>query len=69
MPDNSLYIWIVEAATVYRRSRSWLESEVEAGRLTYAKFSGDRRIYLRRDELDRIVGKPIIEERRQDGTA
>ena len=64
MPDLSEYIWIEDAAGLYRRSRSWLDNQIKAGKLTYAQFEGDRRIYLKRSELDAMLGKPIREERK-----
>ena len=69
MPDMSDYIWIVDAASEYRRSRKWLDRLVESGRLTYAKFEGDRRVYLKRSELNKLLGKPIEEGRKgsEDG--
>ena len=69
MPDETLYIWIEDAVKAYRRSRAYLDEQLKAGRLTYAKFEGDRRVYLRRDELDAMFGNPIIEERRRNESA
>lgn len=63
------YIWIEEAATVYKRSRAWLDEQVRHGKLTYAKFDGDRRTYLQRAELDKLVGTPREEGRRSDSAA
>lgn len=64
MPDMSEYIWIAEAAEAYKRSRAWLDEQVRHGRLTYVKFEGNRRTYLKRAELDKMLGKPAIEKRR-----
>jgi len=66
MPDLNEYIWIEDAVRDYKRSRTWLDQQIKAGRLTYAQFEGDRRIYLKRSELNAMLGKPIIEERKSD---
>lgn len=55
MPDDPNMIWIEDAASEYKRSRSWLEQQYAAGLLTVAKIPGDRRTYLKRDELDRLL--------------
>lgn len=60
------FIWIEDAVEVYKRSRAWLGEQVRQGVLTYAKFEGDRRTYLRRSELDRLLGQPKIEGKRTD---
>jgi len=64
MPASTDYIWIQEATKAYRRSRAWLDEQLREGRLTEARFEGDRRVYLRRSELDKMLGKPIKEGRR-----
>lgn len=63
------YIWIEDAVEAYKRSRAWLGEQVREGKLTYAKFEGDRRTYLRRSELDKMFGKPIIEGKRGTDSA
>lgn len=63
------YIWIEEAAETYHRSRAWLDEQVRHGKLTYAKFDGDRRTYLRRAELDKMLGSPKEEGKRTDSAA
>jgi hypothetical protein len=67
MPISSIdtdYVWIQEAAKEFDRSRAWLDEQVRQGRLTVAKFEGDRRVYLRRSELKKMLTKPIAEGRR-----
>ena len=64
MVDTKVYIWVEDATREYKRSRAWLDKQLREGRLTYAKFEGDRRVYLKRAELDAILGKPIEERRR-----
>src|SRR5260370_9501544 len=56
MPTSSKdYIWIQEAAKEFHRSRASLDDQVLSGTLTVAKFKGDRRVYLRRSELDTML--------------
>lgn len=69
MPDMTVYIWIEDAAKQYRRSRAWLDQQVNGGRLSYAKFEGDRRVYLKRDELDKLLRTPIEEGRKSQDSA
>lgn len=64
MPYDSDYIWIDDATHEYHRSRAWLDQQVREGRLSYAKFEGDRRTYLKRSELQRLVGQPSEEGKR-----
>ncbi len=49
---NTDYVWIQEAAKEYRRSRAWLDEQVRDGKLTVAKFTGDRRVYLRHSAIE-----------------
>jgi hypothetical protein len=60
-----VYVWIQDAVKQYDRSRPWLQSQIENGTLTYAKFAGDQRIYLLRAELDDLLGKPVEQGRKQ----
>jgi hypothetical protein len=64
MPNLNEYIWIEDAVKTYNRSRTWLDEQIKTGRLTYAKFEGDRRIYLKRAELNEMLGKPVEEGRK-----
>ena len=66
MPDRKVYVWVQDAVEEYKRSRAWLDQQLREGRLSYAKFEGDRRVYLRRAELEQMLGKPIEEGRRGD---
>ena len=64
MPISKDYVWIQEAVKEYRRSRAWLDEQVRGGKLTVAKFTGDRRVYLRHSELKAMLAEPIEEGRR-----
>ena len=60
MPSNDPdLIWIQEAAEEYNRTRKWLEAQ----RLTHVTFAGDKRVYLKRSELDRLIRTPHEEVR------
>jgi hypothetical protein len=65
MDSNPDLIWIQDAATVYERSRKWLDEQVAAGKLSYATVEGDRKVYLLRSELDRLL-RPTIRRVRGD---
>jgi len=56
MADDKDLIWIVEAQVVYGRSRDWLQKQVKEGRLTSVLLPGTTKIYLRRSELDGLLG-------------
>lgn len=63
VPANDL-IWIQEAATEYDRSRPWLDKQVELGKLSLVRIEGDKRVYLRRSQLDALL-RPYEDERGQ----
>jgi len=56
MADDSDLIWIQEAAIVYGRSRAWLEKQIKEGKLHKVPQLGTDRVYLRRSELDKLIG-------------
>jgi hypothetical protein len=57
MPDETLWVWIEDAAKEYGKSRAWLDEQVRHGAITYQKFEGDRRTYLLRTDVERVVGQ------------
>jgi hypothetical protein len=58
MTEDKDLIWITEAQVVYKRSRTWLEKQMEDGKLSRVLLPGTARVYLRRSELDKLLGKP-----------
>jgi len=58
MSEDKDLIWITEAQITYKRSRTWLEKQIEEGKLEKVLLLGTTRVYLRRSELDKVVGKP-----------
>ena len=67
MPDvpESDIIWIQDAEREYKRSRPWLDKQVEQGKLTRVWKAGDKRAYLRRSELDALL-RPYEDTRGKD---
>lgn len=65
MPSMDDLIWIEDAAQAYNRSRTWLQKQVDEGRLSYAQIPGDRRVYLVRSELEALFH---VQPKRKDGT-
>ena len=55
--DNDL-IWIQEAVIAYGRSRAWIEKQMKDGVLHKVPQLGTDRVYLRRSELDTVIGPP-----------
>jgi len=54
-------IWVIDAMKQYKRGRTWFSEQIKYGRLAIYRFYGDRRVYLKRTEINEILGKPIIE--------
>ena len=68
MPEhNPDLIWIQDAERDYDRSRKWLDNQVEAGHLSLVRIAGDKRAYLRRSQLDKLL-RPYEETRGADGS-
>jgi hypothetical protein len=69
MPDvpESDLIWIQDATTEYSRSRPWLDKQVELGKLSLVRIEGDKRVYLRRSQLDALL-RPYEETRGSDAS-
>jgi hypothetical protein len=59
MPDTPDFIWIQDAATEYKRSRKWLDDQIAAGKLSVVNIPGDRRVYLLRSEIDKLLRPQI----------
>jgi hypothetical protein len=57
MPDVPVsdLIWIQDAEDEYQRSRPWLQKQIDASVLTVVTIPGDKRYYLKRSELDRLL--------------
>ena len=61
-------IWIEEAAKLYKRSRQWLDKQIAERKLSVASIPGDRRVYVLRSELDKLL-RPQIIPRAEDNAA
>lgn len=56
MPEHDPdLIWIQDAEQEYERSRKWLDAQPE---LTHVTFAGDKRVYLKRSQLDKLLRTP-----------
>jgi hypothetical protein len=60
------YVWIQDAAKEYDRSREWLDKQVAEGRLSVVQVPGDRRMYLLRAELDKLLRPHVVRPATQD---
>lgn len=60
MADPADLIWIQDAVREYSRSRVWLDSQIDQGILSVVRIPGDKRAYLLRSELDRLL-RPRIQ--------
>lgn len=67
MPDIPMsdLIWIKDAETAYKRTRPWLDKQVDLGKLSLVRIEGDKRVYLRRSQLDALLS-PYEDVRRKD---
>jgi hypothetical protein len=69
MPNsNPDLIWVQDAVDEYGRSRKWLDEQVANGTLSTATIAGDRKVYLLRSELDKLL-KPQIKRAGDSETA
>jgi hypothetical protein len=62
-------IWVQDATAEYGPSRSTLDRLIDDGTIHAVEFVGDRRKFLRRSELDAILGKPAKDVPGRDGQA
>lgn len=51
-------VWVQDAVKDYQLSRTTLDSLVDRDRIHEVRFLGDKRVYFRRSELDRVLGQP-----------
>ena len=51
------WVWIEDAAREYGKSRAWLDEQVRHGHIRYDKPQGDRRTYLWRADVERMVAE------------
>ena len=63
MTQDQDLIWIVEAQVVYKRSRDWLQKQVKEGTLSSVLLPGTTKVYLRRSELEKLLGPPPRNDR------
>lgn len=63
-PDD--LIWIETAAEKYDRSRRWLNEQIEARKLSVASKPGDRKVYLLKSEIERLIAPRIVQPADED---
>lgn len=51
-------LWIQEVPDLYGPSRATLDRLTTEGTIHEVRFIGDRRVFLRKSELDRVLGTP-----------
>ena len=51
-------LWIQQVPELYGPKRSTLDRLVDEGTIHEVRFIGDRRVFLRKSELDRVLGQP-----------
>jgi hypothetical protein len=61
MVDPNNLIWIVEAEEKYNRSREWLLKQIKLGKLRRTKIEGDRKVYLLRNEIEKLLEPHIVD--------
>jgi hypothetical protein len=57
-PKPADLMWIQEAIVTYRHSREWFNARIREGTLEKVGLPGDAKVYLRRDQLARLLHKP-----------
>ena len=58
-------IWIRDAPREYGRSDTWFFQQIAAGTLNEVRFPGDRRVYLRKSQIEKFLGIDQIRRQQQ----
>jgi hypothetical protein len=61
MIDPLDLIWIAEAEQHYNRSREWFLKQIKLKKLHRMKIEGDRKVYLLRSELERLLQPRVLD--------
>lgn len=61
MVDPQDLIWIVDAENTFNRSREWFLKQIKLGKLRRTKIEGDRKVYLLRSEIERLLQPHFID--------
>lgn len=64
--DPNDLIWIEDAAKTYDRSRRWFNDQIDGRKLSVVNRPGDRKVYLLRSEIERLIAPRIIQPADQD---
>lgn len=54
-------IWITDAEQEFNRSREWFLKQIKMQKLHRVKIEGDRKVYLLRGEIMRLLQPRILE--------
>ncbi len=54
-------IWIADAENEFNRSREWFLKQIKLGKIHRTKIEGDRKVYLLRSEIKRLLQPRILE--------
>jgi len=60
-------IWIRDVPREYGRSDTWFFQQIGAGKLKEVRFPGDRRVYLRRSDIERFLGIDKLRQQQRFG--
>ncbi|QBD77491.1 hypothetical protein EPA93_16430 [Ktedonosporobacter rubrisoli] len=55
MVERHDLIWIVDAENEFNRSREWFLKQIKLGNLHRTKIAGDRKVYLLRSEIEKLL--------------
>jgi hypothetical protein len=61
MVDRQDLIWIVDAERDFNRSREWFLKQIKLGNLHRTRIAGDRKVYLLRSEIERLLQPRILD--------
>ncbi len=59
--DPKDLIWIADAEEQYNRSREWFLKQIKLNKLHRTKIEGDRKVYLLRYEVERLLQPHILD--------
>ena len=61
MVEQRDLIWIADAEQQFNRSREWFLKQIKLKKLHKSKIEGDRKVYLLRSEIEKLLQPRILE--------
>ena len=61
MVEQRDLIWIADAEKEFNRSREWFLKQIKLKKLHKTKIEGDRKVYLLRSEIEKLLQPRILE--------